>query len=69
MIQPVMFLSLCIHSCSAYITSPNCCVEFWEAVQYPNKLIICVLEPLPADVMTYLKLLVRPEQIVDGIER
>jgi hypothetical protein len=29
------------------MNSPNCCIEFWEAVQYPEKLVICVLRPVP----------------------
>lgn len=38
----VVFLS------PAYIASPNCCVELHEAVQWPDKLVICILEPVPA---------------------
>lgn len=37
----VVFLS------PAYISSPNCCVEFHEAVQWPEKLLICILQPVP----------------------
>lgn len=37
----VVFLS------PAYIASPNCCVEFHEAVQWPEKLLICILQPVP----------------------
>jgi hypothetical protein len=37
----VVFLS------PAYIGSPNCCVEFHEAVQWPEKLLICILQPVP----------------------
>ena len=45
----VIFLSI------PYIKSPNCCVEFWEAAQYPSKLRICVLERMPTGVEMYLK--------------
>ena len=38
----VVFLS------PAYIASPNCCVEFHEAVQWPEKLVICILQPVPS---------------------
>ncbi len=56
----VVFLS------PAYMDSPNCCVEFWEAVQRPNNLIICVLEPCPA-VMDYLHVLeVKGAKLVTG---
>lgn len=51
-----------------YIKSPNCCVEFWEAAQYPEKLIICVLDKLPDDVQAYLDKLVLPEQMVHSLE-
>ena len=37
----VVFLS------PAYINSANCCVEFYEAVQFPEKLVICILQPVP----------------------
>ena len=37
----VVFLS------PTYIASANCCVEFHEAVQWPEKLVICILQPVP----------------------
>jgi len=37
----VIFLS------PAYIQSPNCCVEFHEAAQWPEKLLLCILQPVP----------------------
>jgi hypothetical protein len=39
--RTVVFLS------PAYISSPNCCVEFHEAVQWPKKLLICIMQPVP----------------------
>ncbi len=44
----IVFLS------SEYAKSPNCCVEFWEAVQLPEKLIICTLDAVPDSVMDWL---------------
>jgi hypothetical protein len=45
-----------------YASSPNCCVEFWEAAQYPDKLVICVLPSptglvLDASIVEYLDVL------------
>jgi hypothetical protein len=44
-------------------------VEFWEAAQYPEKLIICILQPLPNEAQKYIEELVKPSQIFYGIEQ
>jgi len=45
----VVFLS------KKYLTSPNCAVELLEAVQTPDKLIICYLEDLGPEVEKYFE--------------
>ncbi len=40
-----------------YISSPNCCIEWWEAVQRPEKMIIVVMKPLGQAIMSYLEVL------------
>lgn len=37
-----------------YANSPNCCVEFWEAVQEPQKLVVCTLRSMPPETQRYL---------------
>ena len=56
----VVFLSPGKHLCTfftnlEYIDSPNCCVEFWEAMQAPNKVLVCILKPLNDGIMRYLE--------------
>jgi len=51
--RSVVFLS------NPYIKSPNCCVEIQEAIRNPNKMTVCVLEPLPQGVMNYLAFLAK----------
>ena len=61
--RAVVFLS------PAYIKSPNCCIEFWEAVQRPEKLTICIMQELPPGVMRYLmKLIARGATVVTGLD-
>lgn len=38
-----------------YCRSANCCVEFFECVQHPKKLIICILNPIPQDVREFVE--------------
>ena len=38
-----------------YTESPNCCVEFWEAMQVKSKVLICILKPMSKAVMEYLE--------------
>jgi hypothetical protein len=52
-----------------YANSPNCCVEFWEAVQYPEKLIICIMRPMSDSAMEYLHGLTKAGTIIcEGLD-
>ena len=64
----MVFIIINLFINQAYIKSPNCCVEFWEAVQTPKRLIICVLEPLPVDIENYIHQLEKEgTKVVNGI--
>ncbi len=57
-----------------YTQSPNCCIEFLEAIHYPRKLIVCVLEstnkwPKDSTVWVYLKQLqLRGAKVFSGFD-
>ena len=38
-----------------YLESANNCHEFWEASQYPSKLIIFLIKPVPKSVLEYIE--------------
>ncbi len=57
----VVFLS------KPYVTSPNCCVEIAEAVLHPEKLIVCVLDDVDPNIVTYLKNL-KGTRVCNGFE-
>lgn len=59
-----------INTLLAYMKSANCCVEFWEAVQTPRKLRICIVEELSREVMIYLETLVeKGARVVSGYDQ
>ena len=54
--------------CPEYIASPNCCIELAEAVQRPDKLLFCILKPLPAEFDSFLSTLeLEGAKVVRGV--
>lgn len=57
-----------IFMCPEYVASPNCCIEMHEAIQRPEKLLFCILEPLETELMAFIETLVPlGAQVVHGI--
>lgn len=64
----VVFLS------PAYCGSPNCAIEFVEAIQHPDKCLMCVVEPIDPSIIEFLEDMDIPivygfPQLIDALDR